>query len=78
MNKYALLTKEVEQQVREAKDPAEYVYNLTRDPEIAVNFLKFRSKGQVALVKKNMSTQSAVEKRRYMENLIAKGKEFIS
>ena len=78
MNKYSLLTKEVEQQVREAKDPAEYVYNLTRDPEIAVKFLKFRTKGQVARVLKNMSTQSAVEKRRYMENLIAKGKEFIS
>ena len=44
MNKYALLTKEVEQQVREAKDPAEYVYNLTRDPRLLLSFSSFAQK----------------------------------
>ena len=76
-NKYAVFTKEVEQLVRKAKDPAEYVYNLTRDPELAVKFLKFDKKGQVDRVLKNMSTQTVAEKRKYMDNLLAKGKEFI-
>ncbi len=77
MTKLELISKYILKQIEGAEDPAEYVYNLTGEPKLAVNFLRFHKHGQVEAVLDRMSQQDEDANHVYMERLINKGKAFI-
>lgn len=77
MTKEVYVQEFLKNELRKCNDMAEYVYEWTNSPELAVMFLKFNKHGQIKTVLKRMSQMSDGEKHYYMRNLLNKGKEFI-
>ena len=58
----------------ETGDRMEYVYNFTRNPELAVKCMKFDKQDQISFILRKMENMSYNQKCVYAERIIAKGK----
>ena len=58
----------------ETGDRMEYVFNFTRNPELAVKCMKFDKQDQISFILRKMENMSYNQKCVYAERIIAKGK----
>ena len=64
----------LEYELNNAGDQMEYVFNFTRNPELAVKCMRFDKQNQVPSILRRMENMSYNQKCVYVERIIAKGK----